>query len=38
MLRGIDRQTIFQDDEDCEKYFECIEECKVISGFTLCAY
>ena len=38
MLRGINRQTIFQDEEDCEKYLSSIEECKAISGFTLYAY
>ena len=35
MLRGINCQTIFQDEEDCEKYLSSIEECKAISGFTL---
>lgn len=38
MLRGIDRQIIFQDDEDCEKYLQCLGECKKVSGFTLYAY
>jgi REP element-mobilizing transposase RayT len=38
MLRGFNRQTIFLDDEDCEKYLQCLEECKAISGFTLYAY
>lgn len=38
MLRGINRQTIFEDDEDCEKYLQCIAECKEISGFILYAY
>lgn len=38
MLRGINRQVIFQDDEDSEKYLQCLEVCKTISGFTLHAY
>lgn len=38
MLRGINRQVIFQDDEDCEKYLQCLEACKACSGFTLHAY
>lgn len=38
MLRGIDRQVIFQDDEDCEKYLQCLGNCKEVSGFTLYAY
>ncbi len=38
MLRGINRQTIFEDDEDCEKYFQCIAECKEASHFSLYAY
>ncbi|MEG2199940.1 MAG: transposase, partial [Anaerovorax sp.] len=32
------RQVIFQDDEDCKKYLQCIAQCKTISGFTLHAY
>lgn len=38
MLRGIDRQVIFQDDEDCEKYLQCLSDCQKVSGFTLYAY
>ena len=38
MLRGIDRQVIFLDDEDCEKYLQCITDCQQISGFKLHAY
>ncbi len=38
VLRGIDRQVIFQDDEDCEKYLQCLLACKKICGFTLYAY
>ena len=38
MLRGINCQVIFQDDEDCEKYLQCLAECKTLSGFTLHAY
>lgn len=38
MLRGINRQTIFEADEDCEKYLQCLTEYKSLSGFTLHAY
>lgn len=38
MLRGINRQIIFEDDEDCEKYLQCLKECKAVSGFALYAY
>lgn len=38
MLRGINHQVIFQGDEDCEKYLQCLEDCKALSGFTLHAY
>lgn len=38
MLRGINRQIIFLDDEDYEKYLQCFEECKSTSGYNLCAY
>lgn len=38
MLRGINRQSIFEDDEDCEKYLQCLFECKSVSGFTPYAY
>ena len=31
MLRGINRQTIFLDDEDCEKYLQCIGETKQLA-------
>ena len=38
MLRGIDRQTIFQEEEDCEKYLQCLSDCQKLSGFTLYAH
>ena len=38
MLRGIDRQIIFQDDEDCEKFLQCLTDCQKVCGFTLYAY
>lgn len=38
MLRGIDRQIIFQDDEDCGKYLQCLFDCQKVSGFILYAY
>lgn len=38
MLRGINRQQIFEDDEDCEKFLEIMKFCKTISNFQLYAY
>lgn len=38
MLRGIDRQTIFQDDEDRKKFLQILQSCKEISLFHLYAY
>jgi Transposase and inactivated derivatives len=38
MLRGINRQEIFLDDEDCVKYLQCVRETKEISNFVLYAY
>lgn len=38
LLRGLNRQTIFIDDEDCDKFIQCLIECKALSGFKLMAY
>lgn len=38
MLRGINQQQIFQDEEDNKKFLQVIEECKKISGFELYSY
>jgi len=38
MLRGINKQTIFFDNEDNEKFLQVIEECKGISEFELYGY
>lgn len=38
MLRGIDRQVIFQDDEDCEKFLQSLAACQKTTPFTLYAY
>lgn len=38
MLRGINRQVIFQDDEDHEKYLQCLTASQTASRFTLHAY
>jgi len=38
MLRAINQQTIFKDDEDCMRFLECLAECKKLSGFELYAY
>lgn len=38
MLRGINRQTIFEDEEDCEKFIRCLQDCKSVSGFNMYAY
>jgi len=38
MLRGINRHTIFLDDEDNEKFLQMMKECKATSGFKLYGY
>ncbi len=38
MLRGINRQTIFEDKEDAEKFLYTLEDAKKTSGFELYAY
>lgn len=38
MLRGINGQQIFEDDEDCEKFLQVLKDCKAISGYKLYAY
>jgi len=38
MIRGINRQSIFLDKEDNEKFLQIVEECKVLSEFNLYGY
>lgn len=38
MLRGINQQQIFEDEEDYEKYLQIIYDCKRISEFEVYAY
>ena len=38
MLRGINQQLIFDDDEDRKKFLEILKDCKETSGFMLHAY
>ena len=38
MLRGINQQQIFEDEEDNEKFLQILKECKELSGFKLLAY
>jgi len=38
MLRGINRQTIFEDREDAEKFLYTVQDVKETSGFDLYAY
>jgi len=38
MLRGINRQLIFEDDEDNEKFLQTISDCKALSEFELYGY
>lgn len=38
VLRGINRQTIFADDEDNEKFMHVLSDCKKISGYKLFAF
>ena len=32
MLRGINQQQIFEDEEDYEKFLQILRECKAVSG------
>jgi REP element-mobilizing transposase RayT len=38
MLRGINQQQIFEDEEDNLKFLQILKECKEVSGFWLLAY
>jgi len=38
MLRGINKQQIFEDEEDNERFIENLHQCKAVSGFELYAY
>ena len=38
MLRGVNQQQIFEDQEDCDKFLQVLKDCKAISGFKLFAY
>ena len=38
MLRGINQQVIFEDDEDYFKFIETLENYKAVSGYKLFAY
>jgi len=38
MLRGINQQTIFNDEEDYQKFLEVLKDCKAISVFEIYAY
>jgi len=38
MLRGINQQLIFEDEEDNRKFLEVLNDCKAVSGYKLFAY
>lgn len=38
MLRGVNGQQIFEDQEDCDKFLQILKDCKVISEYKLFAY
>ena len=38
MLRGINREAVFQDEEDRERFLSVMRKCKAISGFELFAW
>jgi REP element-mobilizing transposase RayT len=38
ILRGINKQTIFEDEEDYNKFKQVLQDCKRISGYYLFAY
>ena len=38
MLRGINQQVIFEDEEENQKFLEVLNDCKAVSGYKLFAY
>ena len=38
MLRGINRQIIFEDREDYQRFFDTLKKYKAVSGYTIYAY
>jgi len=38
MIRGINKQLILEDDEDNQKFFKVLKECKILSGYKIYAY
>ena len=38
VLRGINKQRIFEDDQDYQKFLETIKKHKEASGYKICAY
>ena len=38
MLRGVNQQQIFEDQEDCDKFLQVLKDCKAISEFKIFAY
>ena len=38
MLRGINQQIIFNEDEDFQRFLETLKDCKAISGYEVFAY
>lgn len=38
MIRGINRQTVFEDDEDCEKFLQTLRSYKEKCGYQIYAY
>lgn len=38
MLRGVNQQQIFEEQEDCAKFLQVLRDCKAISEFKLFAY
>ena len=38
MLRGINRESIFQEPEDCDRFLQVLRQCKAICGLELFAW
>ena len=38
MLRGVNQQQIFEDQEDFEKFLQVLSDCKAVSEYKLFAY
>ena len=38
MLRGVNQQQIFEEQEDCNKFLQVLKDCKAVSEFQVLSY